>query len=227
LLLLLAVGCGSSGDAPPGVSLALSSDDSHACAGAVSLKVTVSEVGGDEIETEVPAAVSPDQLDCDFSQGVAEAFWALPVGELDTGISHVAQVELLDSLGTRLAFGASGQFQPERRDEIDPVEVELSRVAALGTVLLDLLAEPAFSAANGELSVVVKVGTDALSTKRIDWPGEAARKRPLRISGLAGYGLFLDLSVQDGDGTEVAGATTETFSFDDPEIDPFVTPTLE
>lgn len=191
------------------------------------MKVSLSEIGGDEIEAEAPAAVAPEQLDCDFGVGVAEAIWALPVGEIDTGVPYVAQVELLDSIGTQLALGVSEQFQPERRDAIDPVEVELTRVTALGTALLDLVAEPGFSSAVGELAVAVKVGTDILTTKTIDWPGEAPGKRPLRISGLAGFGLRLDLSVDDAGGSEVASATTEPFSFDQPEVDPFVTPALE
>src|SRR5206468_3378994 len=87
------------------------------------------------------------------------------------------------------AVGPSGPVAPFDPSQGGSVDLQLTRVAPLGTVLLDLWAEPAFAAAAGTLDVVVLAGATPVGSREMTWPGEAPEKRPLRISGLTGIGL--------------------------------------
>ncbi len=222
--LVAAVGCGDE-SAPPRVVIALSSDDSHACAGAVSMKVTIGEVNGDgSTETEVATAVAPEQLDCDFDVGVAEGAWALEVGDMATGKPHTVTVELLDSTGFLVGAGGSEPFEARARKSIDPVAVELTRVAPVGTVLVDLLAEPGTEVA-GDLDIVVLAGADAIGARSLSWPGDDSLKRPLRISGMLGVGLRLLLTAE-AQGTKLFSFVSEPFTLSSSGESTFSTPLL-
>lgn len=225
MLCMAAAGCGSESSVPPPVTLLLTADTSHPCAGAVRMKVTISEIGGDSVEQDVSTAIAPEQLDCNFDVGVAEAVYGLLVGEINTDKAHTAKIELFDSIELRVGLGGSAPFEAIANKEIDPIEIELTRVAILGTALIDLLAEPEFAAARGTLRI--SLAGSAAGARKVDWPGTAADKRPLRISGLAGFGLKLDLEVIDAAGTSLASRTTEAFTVGTSDNEAFVTPALE
>lgn len=218
--------CGSEASAPPAVSLLLTADTSHPCAGATRMKITIDEIGGDPLENEVATAIAPEQLDCDFSVGVAEALYSLLVGEINTDKAHTAKVELFDSTQLSVSLGASEPFQPTPTKRIDPIEIKLTRVAMLGTALVDLMAEPDFASASGTLTISL-ASSPGLGSRQLDWPGTAAEKRPLRISGLQGFGLQLDLEVKDATGNSLASATTEAFTVGLSESEAFVSPALQ
>ena len=220
------VSCGDDTSAPPGVSILLSSDGSHACAGAVRIKATVAEVGGDSTVRELDAAVAPEQLDCDFDIGVAEALYALLIGEIATGKAHIVTVALFDSTGLQVAAGGSAPFEASPSREVDPVVVELTRVAPLGTVLVDLMALPDFASSSGTLEIAVLAGVEPIGSRRIPWSADSSLKRPLRISGLAGIGLRLATTLRDGSDTELASRITDPFSLGSSPSDAFVTPAL-
>ncbi|MEE8410716.1 MAG: hypothetical protein V3T05_14035 [Myxococcota bacterium] len=229
ILCVAAVGCGGSDSVPPAVSIALFSDGSHACAGVVRMKVTI-DVGNksaDSIESEVPTAIAPEQLDCNFDVGVAEALYSLMVGEIKTDIVHTAKVELFDSTDFMVGRGRSGPFRAASHESIDPVEIELVRFAPLGTVLIDLMAEPDFAGARGTLDIVVFAGSEPIGSREIVWPGNAADKRPLRISGLLGIGLRMSLEVTNSAGTSLASRFTKTFALGSSTSDAFASPDLE
>jgi hypothetical protein len=216
--------CGDGDSAPP-IYVELSSDGSHACAGAVSMKITIAEVNGDaSIEQEVATAVAPEQLDCDFDVGVAEGAWAVEVGDMAVGRPHTITVELYDSTGFMVAAGGSEPFEARARKSIDPVAVELTRVAPVGTVLVDLLAE-AGTASAGDLDIVVLAGSDAIGARAMDWPGDDSIKRPLRISGILGIGLRLLLTAEAG-GVEMFSFVSEPFTLSSTG-DTFATPALD
>jgi len=225
IALVLATGCGDD-TTLPGVSILLSGDGSHACAGAVSMTVTLDEVNGDgSTELSVATAVTPEQLDCDFDVGVAEGSWALPVGEMATGNPHMVTIELFDSTGFTVAAGGSEPFEAKARKSIDPVRVELTRVAPVGTVLVDLLAEPDTGIA-GDLDIVVLAGNDPIGSRSLEWPGDDSFKRPLRISGLLGIGLRLVLTAE-ADEIELFSYITEVFTLGSGDENAFATPGLD
>jgi hypothetical protein len=219
--------CGCGGDtASPAVSVLLSGDGSHACAGAVSMTVTLSEVNGDATtESTVATAVAPEQLDCDFDVGVAEGAYALAVGEMATGRPHTVTVELFDSTGFTVAAGGSEPFEARARKSNDAINVELTRVAPVGTVLVDLLAE-ADTAVAGDLDIVLLAGNDPIGSRNLEWSGDNSLKRPLRISGLLGVGLRIMLTLEDA-GIEVFSYLSEPFALGSADADAFATPVLD
>jgi len=226
IALVLASGCG--GDtAPPAISVLLSGDGSHACAGSVSMTVTLSEVNGDaSTEQSVATAVAPEQLDCDFAVGVAEGAYAVALGEMATGRPHTITVELFDSTGFTVAAGGSEPFEARARKSIDPIDIELTRVAPVGTVLVDLLAE-SDTATAGELDIVLLAGNDPIGSRTMDWPGDDSLKRPLRISGVLGFGLRVALTVEEVPGTAGFSYLSEAFTLGSAENDAFATPQLD
>ena len=106
IAIIVALGCVACGGAsdPPAVSILVSSDGSHPCAGAVELKATLSELNGDSTEYVLAAAVAPEQFDCDFDVGVAEAVYSVMVGEIDVGVIHTVAIELYDSTGLVVGY---------------------------------------------------------------------------------------------------------------------------
>ncbi len=217
----LAAGCGAV-DANGNVSILLTSDGTHPCAGAVRLRATLQQVGGDSVAEEAPAAVAPDQLDCDFSVGVAEALYGMQVADADSGQTFVVRVELFDSTALMVAAGATEPFDPGAGGT---VELQLTRVAPLGTVLVDLWAEPDFAAVSGSLAIAVLAGAGAIGARSVAWPGEAPSKRPLRISGIAGFGLRLYFEVVVN-GDAVVSRFSEVFSVGSSPDDAFAEPRL-
>jgi hypothetical protein len=243
VLLLAATACGGSASVPgvnialvaddthpsarvPGVNIALVADDTHPCAGAVRLKATLSEVNGDAIERELDAAVPPEQLDCDFSNGVAEAVWADALGEIPTGKPYLAKVELFDSTGLSVAAGGTEVFQAHADEAGDPVTLQLTRLVPVGTLLVDLYAEPTSHAA-GTLTVELLAGSEVLGTRDTSWPGDESIKRPLRISGLPELsGLKCRLTVSAG-GSTIASFVTDSFGVGSSAQDAFASPNFE
>ncbi len=225
VLALCCAACGGAND-PPAVSILLSSDGSHPCAGAVELKATLSELNGDSTEHVIAAAVAPEQFDCDFDVGVAEAVYSVLVGEIEVGVIHTVAIELYDSTGLVVGMGVSETFQARPDKEIDPIELQLSRapMVSVGTALIDLASEPAFNGVSGEIAIVIEpIG----SSRELTWPGDDSLKRPLRISGLPeGFDLFLAIELTGTDSTLLADYETDTFSVGSTESDAFAWPGL-
>lgn len=222
--LLVVAACGRTTPAP--VEVLLSSDTSHACAGAVEIKLTLSEVNGDDTSQTLGTAVAPEQLDCDFDYGVAEALWSVSAGEIPTEVLYTVRIELYDSTGLLVGVGGSEPFRASASETNDPVHIELTRAAPLGTALVDLVLEDGFSAVSGDVSIVILVGSDPIGSRSLRWPGDDSLKRPLRISGLAGTGLHLAIELEAADGTVVASRISETFSLGSTPDNAFATPQL-
>lgn len=224
LLFFAGAACGQSIPAP--VEVLLSSDTTHACAGAVEMTLTLSEVNGDDSSQTFATAVSPEQLDCDFDLGVAEALWSVSAGEIPTEVLHTVTIELHDSTGLLVGVGGSEPFRASATDANDPVNIELTRAAPLGTALVDLVLEDGFGAVSGDLSIVILAGSDPIGGRSLSWPGDDSLKRPLRISGIAGTGLHLVIDLEDAAGNVVESRISETFSLGSTPDSAFATPKL-
>jgi hypothetical protein len=224
LLCLTLAACGGAANAP-GVSIALVADDTHPCAGAVRLVATVSEVNGASTEHGFDAAVAPEQFDCDFTNGVAEAAYAEALADVVTGKPYTARVELFDSTGLSLALGGSGVFQAHADKSIEPVTLQLTRVVPVGTLLVDLYAEAASHAA-GTLTVELLAGSEVVGTRDTSWPGDESTKRPLRITGLPALsGLRARFTLKDGAAT-IASFVTDPFAVGATADTAFASPSL-
>ncbi|MBI3178176.1 MAG: hypothetical protein HYZ27_00860, partial [Deltaproteobacteria bacterium] len=121
-----------------------------------------------------------------------------------------------------IAAGATEPFDPGRGDT---VELQLTRVAPLGTVLIDLWAESDFAAESGSLQIAILASAGAVGARSVAWPGDAPSKRPLRISGITGFGLRLYFEVVAG-GNAVVSRFSEVFSVGSSADDAFVEPAL-
>ena len=222
LLAATLAGCGTT--APPPIEVLLSADGTHPCAGAVMVEVTLGEVNGDDAVTRFDAAIAPEQLDCAFVVGIGEALFAVSLGEIDVSIAYRVSLELHDSTGLVVAVGSSEPFRASS-DGIDPIAIELTRFAPLGTALVDVEAVPQFQTP-GDLDVVVLAGSDPIGSRSLAWPADGSLKRPLRISGLSGTGLHLLVELSDGSGTVVASALSDVFSLGSTPDAAFATPPL-
>jgi hypothetical protein len=219
-------GCGP-GKAPDPVRILIANDTTHACAGAVTLKVTLAQPNASTVaEQTFAAAVSPEQVDCDFGVGVAEAVYSLMLGEIDVAVPHLLKVELSDSTGTTVAAGATEPFNASPNQENSAISLQLTRVAPLGTVLLDLDAEVDFHGKAGELTLVLLAGSDPVGSRSLHWPGDQSLKRPLRVSGLTGLGVRLAIELKDNSDTVLAKRLSDAFSLGSAPDSAFVWPTL-
>jgi len=126
--------------------------------------------------------------------------------------------------GLVVAVGSSEPFRASS-DGIDPIAIELTRFAPLGTALVDVEAVPQFQTP-GDLDVVVLAGSDPIGSRSLAWPADGSLKRPLRISGLSGTGLHLLVELSDGSGTVVASALSDVFSLGSTPDAAFATPPL-
>ena len=122
-----------------------------------------------------------------------------------------------------MALGGSDVFQAHADKAIDPVVLQLTRVVPVGTLLVDLYAEPTTHAA-GTLKVELLAGSEVLGTRETSWPGDESVKRPLRISGLpelSGLRCRLTLSAN---GSTIASFLTDPFGVGSTAQDAFASP---